>query len=276
MTSAFPPNITQFPTILSVPHDFYFFDGNRMRNTMTEQTKSMQFLILILISSFATAFIGHNRNHGWVSNRDFQSPTSSWSMALGDFTVELTKPLGIILEEREAGEPGVQVESLVEGGTAAESGNVAPGDVLLEVDGQDVSTSDFELVSAPEQLRLTLGDGLGRMDIAKTLASRLSPEEAMLTDSVVRAAVRQIRKDGRLGDLLNVEIVIGAGVQEDGNRCLVRFFGIFSTDKGGTTYSCNVSATGVRQGDGIIDIVSLSCAKDEGLGQTIDLILERT
>lgn len=68
------------------------------------------------------------------------------------------------------------------------------------------------------------------------------------------------------------QIVLGAGVRPDG-RCLVRFFGIFSTPgiSGGSTYSCNVSATGRRRADGSVEILALLCAKDEGWSRTIDL-----
>mmetsp|Transcript_700 Transcript_700/g.1625 ORF Transcript_700/g.1625 Transcript_700/m.1625 type:complete len:85 (-) Transcript_700:271-525(-) len=79
-------------------------------------------------------------------------------------------------------------------------------------------------------------------------------------------------------------MIIGAGVQTsnndvDGNeekRGMVRFFAIFSTD-GVSSYSCNVSATGVareRGGEERIDIVALSAAKDEGLGQTFEFVRE--
>lgn len=205
------------------------------------------------------------------------------NMALGEFTVALEKPLGVILEERgENADSGVLVESLVEDGNAA-SASIAPGDVLVRVNNQDVSTMDFDSVmgviqSQPESpLSLTWSDGLGSMDIAANLAKRLSTDEAIYADATVRTAVRQLRRQpGRnLGHLQRVEIVIGAAVQKN-NRCLVRFFGLFSTDGGVTTYSCNVSATGVRQSDNDgIEIVALSCAKDEGLGQTIDLIVEQ-
>jgi hypothetical protein len=43
---------------------------------------------------------------------------------------------------------------------------------------------------------------------------------------------------------------------------------------GVSTYSCNISATGVKQNDKSIQIVALACAKDEGLGQTYELIRE--
>eukprot|EP00563_Minutocellus_polymorphus_P021192 CAMPEP_0197726574 /NCGR_PEP_ID=MMETSP1434-20131217/16254_1 /TAXON_ID=265543 /ORGANISM="Minutocellus polymorphus, Strain CCMP3303" /LENGTH=206 /DNA_ID=CAMNT_0043312549 /DNA_START=201 /DNA_END=821 /DNA_ORIENTATION=+ len=198
---------------------------------------------------------------------------------LGEFTVSLTKPLGIILEEREAGKPGVQVASLVEGGAADNSAAIVMGDALIAVDGQDLSQADFDaamgaLITAPKDrpLDITLSDGLGRMDIAKNLAKSLSAEEAIFADATVRAAVRQVRKIGtQLGDLLSVEIVIGAGVQD--NICKARFFAIFSTDTV-STYSCSVSATGRKKPDGAIEITQLSCAKDEGWGQTYDLVRE--
>jgi hypothetical protein len=199
---------------------------------------------------------------------------------LGEFTVSLTKPLGIILEERDAGKPGVQVASLVEGGAADNSGAIVKGDALVAVDGRDLSQADFDsamdaLITAPgdRPLDIVLSDGLGRMDIAKNLAKSLSGQEAIFADATVRAAVRQVRIIGtQLGDLLSVEIVIGAGVQDNNTVCKVRFFAIFSTDTV-STYSCSVSATG-RKGhpDGPVEITQLSCAKDEGWGQTYDLI----
>lgn len=70
-------------------------------------------------------------------------------------------------------------------------------------------------------------------------------------------------------------------VQDNGKRGLARFFAIFSTD-GVTSYSCDVSAMGVRiDDDGSVDggspkvkIVSLSFAKEEVLGRTYDIIQE--
>ena len=204
------------------------------------------------------------------------------SGGLGEYTVSLTKPLGIILEEREAGKPGVQVASLVEGGAADASGTIVKGDALVALEGTDLTQADFDtamdaLIAAPDDrpLDITLSDGLGRMDIAKNLAKSLSAEEAIFADATVRAAVRQVRKIGtQLGDLLSVEIVIGAGVRDNGKTCQVRFFAIFSTDTV-STYSCSVSATGRKgiNGDDI-EITQLSCAKDEGWGQTYDLIRE--
>jgi hypothetical protein len=67
------------------------------------------------------------------------------------------------------------------------------------------------------------------MDIPKNVLKTLEPDEAFLVDDVVRKAVREIRRSGKqLGDLLKVEVVIGAGVK--GERCMVRFFAISSTD----------------------------------------------
>ena len=203
-------------------------------------------------------------------------------------TVTLAKPLGMVLEEYEGGK-GVKVESFQEGGSAAAavasgSLDIAPGDVLLGVNGQDISSADFDSImdtirEAESPVRLTLDDGLGQLDITANLAKSLKPEEAVLADLVVRAAVREVRRlvagseelQSALGTLLRVEILLGAGTRDDG-RCLVRFFGIFSTSGGGdNTYSCNVAATGKRQGEGGIAITALSCAKDEGWGRTIDL-----
>ena len=245
------------------------------------------------------------------------------NLGLGEYSINLEKPLGMILEERGNNGSstvtgiigtGVQVQEVIKdaaaAGSAWKSGLVAPGELLLQIDGVDVSQSDFDSVmdiltsttttttttssstSTSNTVNLIFGDGLGQLDMPKNVLQRLeTTEDAFFVDAVVRQAVREIRRDGRLGDLLNVEVVIGAGINNNsGNsdnnntiRGMVRFFAIFSTD-GVTTYSCNVSATGIRKIDNNnnnnndknddIKIVSLSCAKDEGLGRTFDLIRE--
>ena len=210
-----------------------------------------------------------------------QHPVDPLKMALGEYTVELQKPLGIILQERDNSCGGAQVKELVDGGAAAtHSSDIVPCDVLLQVNDMDVSTLDFDsvmdvLISLDETslVELTLGDGLGQLDMPKNVVKQLkTTEDAFLIDAVVRKAVREIRKRNNiLGDLINVEVIIGAGVQDEGKQGQARFFALFSTD-GVSSYSCNVSATGRCRDDGSIDIVNLSAAKDEGLGQTYQFI----
>lgn len=219
------------------------------------------------------------------------------NLGLGEYSIDLQSPLGMILEEQVEGKAsGVKVLEVLKedesAGSAWKSGRVAPCEVLLEIDGTDVSKSSFddvmEILTTPSQQpfrRIVLGDGLGQFDMPKNVVQQLeTTEDAFFVDAVVREAVREIRRDGRLGDLLNVEVIVGAGVTTEGSttRGMVRFFAIFSTD-GVTTYSCNVSATGIRSASGTnedndpnrdISIISLSCAKDEGLGRTYDLIQE--
>ena len=208
--------------------------------------------------------------------------------------VSLTKPLGIVLEELETGEAGVVVADLVDGGAAAESGGVRVGDVLLRVDDDDATRLDFDaamelLVAAPESLELTLsralplrGDDDAPIDIVMNLAKALKPDDAVKVDRVVRAARAELRAQlaadpalkAELGELLRLEQIVGAGVQSDGVTVKVRFFGIFSRDDGKSSYSCNISATGVI-GDGEIAFTALSCAKDEGWGRTIGVIRDK-
>lgn len=199
------------------------------------------------------------------------------SPAMAEYTVKLQKPLGMVLDEEER---GVSVSSLVLDGNAMRCGEVLPGDALLRVFNTDVSAAGFDevmevLAGAPQELELTLAHprDAEKMDITPNLAKALSPADAVLVDATVRAAVRDIRASAearsQLGQLLRVEIVVGAGVRP-GGRCLVRFFAIFATGSVASSYSCNVSATGVRDGEAV-RIVALSCAKDEGWGRTIDL-----
>ena len=205
------------------------------------------------------------------------------------FTVSLEKPLGLLLEENEAGggEGGVQVGSVLEGSAAEKCGEIQAGDALLKVGDADVSVMSFDevmetLVAAVTPVSLTLAhasysDDDKALDITPNLVKSLKPEDSLLVDRTVRAARAAVRASPRaareLGRLLRVEIIVGAGVQPNGD-VKVRFFGIFSTGAGGS-YSCNVSATGSPGSSGgaeDVEITKLSCAKDEGWGQTIDLI----
>ena len=240
-------------------------------------------LVSVVLCQDAMAFTGIKPTSStlYVSHGHFYTRSAQQlllPMALGDYTVELQKPLGMILQERDNAS-GVQIKEVVEGGAAATKSQIVPGDILLQVNGEDVSTQDFDsvmdiLIGLDEMApaKLILGDGLGTLDMPKNVLKLLkTSEEAFFIDAVVRQAVREMRKRGNLGDLLNVEVVIGAGVQDGGTKGQARFFAIFSTG-GSSSYSCNVSATGIRRDDESIEIVKLSAAKDEGLGQTFEFI----
>ena len=143
------------------------------------------------------------------------------------------------------------------------------------------------LAQASDEVELTLARATYEadarpLDITPNLDKSLSPETATKVDLAVRAARDAVRASPAaardLGRLLRIEIIIGAGVQKDGRTVAVRFFGIFSTSgvEGGSSYSCNVSATAlVEEGatsPADVQILRLSCAKDEGWGRTIDLM----
>ena len=222
--------------------------------------------------------------------------SAAWTGAGGDgdgntFSVSLPKPLGLMLEERVAGASGgVEVGSTVEGSAAEKCGLLQPGDVLLRVGETDVSGMSFDevmeaLVGTPSPVSLTMAratyeDDDKPLDITPNLAKSLKPEDAVLVDRTVRAARAALRASPgasrQLGRLLRIEIIVGAGVQKGSGEIKVRFFAIFTTG-GASSYSCNVSATGrPSEGDadgaGAIEIVKLSCAKDEGWGNTVDLL----
>lgn len=220
--------------------------------------------------------------------RSKSESSMSSSLSLGEYTVTLPKPLGIILEERDSDKDGVQVSSLAPGGAADQQGSIVPGDVLVQINENSVQNSDFDsimdlLIDATSPVPLIMSDGLGTMDIAPNLAKRMETSDLFLVDKVVRMAARTIRQmeNSQLGFLRSVEVIIGAGVSKDAKsgrkRCMVRFFAIFSTDTV-STFSCSVAATGVEiedKNDDSVEIISLSCAKDEGWGQTVDLIVEK-
>jgi len=138
-------------------------------------------LVLIILSCCkgAYAFI-NNGNKPPLSNLNgiFIHPQTSTSrLFLGDFTVSLEKPLGIVLEERDIGSGGAQVKELVEGGAAA-AADIVRGDVLLAVGDVDTSSLDFDTVmetitSCDSPLSITIGDGLGILDMPKNVVKQL-------------------------------------------------------------------------------------------------------
>ena len=105
------------------------------------------------------------------------------------------------------------------------------------------------------------------------LAKALKPDDAVKVDRVVRAARAELRAQlaadpalqAELGELLRLEQIVGAGVQNDGVTVKVRFFGIFSRDDGKSSYSCNISATGVI-GDGGDRVHRAVVREGRGLG----------
>ena len=285
---------------ISVSEDRGRFDAMMMSSFYTAVLAPLLIILgcgeIGLLGIHGFALINTQGAKDMQSSQNCYRQSSILFLQLGEYSVELESPLGMILEERgEGDDSGVKVLEVLKdeetAGSAWKSQRVAPGEILLDIDGSDVSKSSFDNVmdilttpSTNSFRTITLGDGLGQFDMPKNVVQRLeTTEDAFFVDAVVREAVRAIRRDGRLGDLLNVEVIVGAGVTTEKNtvRGMVRFFAIFSTD-GVTTYSCNVSATGLRSSDETsidekdpnkdIEIISLSCAKDEGLGRTYDLI----
>ena len=110
-------------------------------------------------------------------------------------------------------------------------------------------------------------DTLGREAIPKQCCGR--------RDKVVTAAFEELKINEQalteLGEPIKIEQCVGAGVQPNGD-VKVRVFIIFTKSGGASSYSCNVSATGKPIEGGGVEIIKLSCAKDEGWGRTIDVI----
>ena len=64
-----------------------------------------------------------------------------------ELTIELTKPLGAVLEALPDG--GVQIIDIVEGGSASETGLLKKRDKLTDISGADVAAATFDEVSPP-------------------------------------------------------------------------------------------------------------------------------
>ncbi|KAL1514476.1 hypothetical protein AB1Y20_003575 [Prymnesium parvum] len=116
-----------------------------------------------------------------------------------------------------------------------------------------------------------------RLDVSPSVANQFrgNVDGAILVEKVVVAAQTELAKNptarAELGKPIKIEQCVGAGVRPNG-VVMVRFFSIFSkSGKTGSSYSCNVSATGRVEGGKVV-LTKLSCAKDEGWGRTIDII----
>ena len=82
-----------------------------------------------------------------------------------NFEITLQKPLGIAFGEKDGG--GLQIDEMLPEGSAAADGTSWPRDLLLEVNGEDVSSMPFDdvmerLIAAPESVELRLGRVRGR------------------------------------------------------------------------------------------------------------------
>ena len=116
--------------------------------------------------------------------------------------LSLSKPLGLVLEERPGGAGGVYVESLVDGGSALASGAVQAGDVVVSVAGTVVATSSFDSVmeaigAAPDEVALTLA----RLPAAGAPAAPAAAEWAKVTVAGVGAS------DVRTGTILRTALL---------------------------------------------------------------------
>ena len=94
------------------------------------------------------------------------------------FSVELVKPMGIIFEENDVDFGGIFVQSLKEGGVAAENGTLQSGDQLVAVGTKDVSGFDFDdalgaiLDSTDEKTKLTVFRGTAKQFYGPTGPSK--------------------------------------------------------------------------------------------------------
>lgn len=90
--------------------------------------------------SFYRSFDSFMRPFGDEDRKEFPE---LFNLPAGVYEVSMTKPLGIIFEEIEAGE-GVFVQELVEDGLAANQGTIQPGDVLVGITAIKVVGAKWE------------------------------------------------------------------------------------------------------------------------------------
>mmetsp|Transcript_1212 Transcript_1212/g.2120 ORF Transcript_1212/g.2120 Transcript_1212/m.2120 type:complete len:218 (-) Transcript_1212:111-764(-) len=77
------------------------------------------------------------------TDEDREAFPEIFNLPKGVYEVSLTKPLGIVFEEIEAGK-GVYVQDLVEDGLAARQGKIQPGDVLVGITAVKIVGAKWE------------------------------------------------------------------------------------------------------------------------------------
>ena len=87
-----------------------------------------------------------------------------------ELTIELTKPLGAVLEALPDG--GVQVIDIVEGGSASETGLLKKRDKLVDISGADVAAATFD--EAMEVLMAA--DAAVTLGISRTMIVKIKRE----------------------------------------------------------------------------------------------------
>jgi C-terminal processing protease CtpA/Prc len=92
--------------------------------------------------------------------------------------VELAKPMGIVFEENDSEYQGIFIQSLKEGGAAADNGILLAGDQLIAVGTKGVNGLDFDdalsaiLDCAEEKTKLTLFRGTAKQFYGPTGPSK--------------------------------------------------------------------------------------------------------
>ena len=109
------------------------------------------------------------------------------------YELTLMKPLGIMFEEGDDGVASLVVKSVLSGGSAETDGSIWPGDVVLSLNGSDVSSLEFDramklLVRAPTACLLRLGRTRGKVAALRRPDGRLA--FATPGDSLMRLANR--------------------------------------------------------------------------------------
>ena len=86
--------------------------------------------------------------NGWMkpfTDEDREAYPEMFELPKGVYEISLTKPLGIVFEEIEAGNNGVYVVDLVEGGNADRlGGKIQKGDILIALTAVKISGAKWE------------------------------------------------------------------------------------------------------------------------------------
>jgi ferredoxin len=189
-------------------------------------TKTLSPLLLISISSqciaFAPIFIGVNRH--WTYNR-LSAGTDIEAQLL---SLELEKPLGMILEEVEESQPkGVYIKELAEGGSASSSEyrDLLVGCKIATVMGQDVTCLDFDsvmstIVNAPSRVLLELAVD----DDTSGPTKEQFPVGTTVTINVIQSDKPTIAIQAKVGDnlrtvLLDNNVEVYRGLKQKMGNC---------------------------------------------------------
>jgi len=194
--------------------------------------------LVVVLASSSAAFVPQCARPACLSANAANANTATTTVFASLLSLELEKPLGILLEEVEEGQPmGVKVEELSDAGSAAASdyADQLVGLKVASVMGEDVTAISFDdvmdkIIDAPSPVSIAfeMEDGADASEESSEAAAAAPAEPQFAVGETVTITVIQdgaeTQIQGRVGDnlrktLLDNKIEVYRGLKQKLGNC---------------------------------------------------------